>query len=189
MDMERSGATIARDHFQLGPDLGPELSSLFDLVEDNDLWRHKLPDSKLFSAGFKDLGLELDVNQNLGLFEVLSGLKADAVVERGREAIRETNRVVAKEAAMAAMVKVVRSAAWRSKPSTRTAGAPSGTRWPSSRPPLGSRRSGSSSSSSPGWVRPRARATTRFRSGHRWLRRLCLGQRVGRRRPRSRSVV
>ena len=39
MDMERSGATIARDYFGLGDRLSPEQTKLFALIEDNDLWR------------------------------------------------------------------------------------------------------------------------------------------------------
>ena len=81
IDMDRSGATIARDYFAL--DLDPptvgdgngnsqvDLGLLFAYIEDNDLWRHALPDSKAFSAGIKDYNFEFDANINTGIFDTL----------------------------------------------------------------------------------------------------------------------
>jgi hypothetical protein len=102
-DMARSGATIARDYFGLPALLearGDAASAarvlrLFALVEDNDLFRHALPDSKLFSAGLEDLRIEFDATRDGGaVFERLLALDADAVVARGRVAIVEQERVI-----------------------------------------------------------------------------------------------
>lgn len=46
-DMDRSGAGLAWDHFMLDR---PSRDVLVDYVEDRDLWRHRLPDSKLVNA-------------------------------------------------------------------------------------------------------------------------------------------
>ena len=96
IDMERSGATIARDYFALdlsinstgntdscggnsggGNSVGgnsggnSDLGQLFAYIEDNDLWRHALPDTKAFSAGIKDYDFEFNVNINPSIFETL----------------------------------------------------------------------------------------------------------------------
>ena len=75
-DMQRSGATMARDHFGVaallaggsgadgangaGAARAERVLRLFSLIEDNDLYRHALPNSKEFAAGFHDLGVDLD---------------------------------------------------------------------------------------------------------------------------------
>ena len=46
------------------------------------------------------------MNKTPGLFEVLAALKADDVIERGREAIRKTDLVVACKVATAVVVKM-----------------------------------------------------------------------------------
>ena len=47
--MDKSGATLARDYFKLK--LPEHVNTLFEYIEDHDLWRHELPESKLFAAG------------------------------------------------------------------------------------------------------------------------------------------
>ena len=78
-DLEQSGATLALGHFQ--PEIDTDLARVFSYVEDNDLWRHKLPDSKAFSAGMRSL-VNLDSET---LFESLLKLKCDEILERGRQ--------------------------------------------------------------------------------------------------------
>lgn len=68
--------------------------------------RHKLPGSKQFAAGMKDLGLELDVNKNPAIFDTLAALKVANVVGRGAAALAEVDRVVALESGLAFVVKV-----------------------------------------------------------------------------------
>lgn len=93
IDMQRSGATIAFDFFRnklltevrtlRGKDSGkdvPEVKyvpdnkvetvqKLFKFIEDGDLWRWKIPNSKAFSSGLKDLDIEFNVNANSKLFD------------------------------------------------------------------------------------------------------------------------
>ncbi|RZC70196.1 hypothetical protein C5167_033362 [Papaver somniferum] len=80
IDMERSGATIAYDYFKkkisdegVGKELVAEdklerVNQLFKYIEDVDLWRWALPDSKAFTSGMKDLNIEYDVRLDPGLF-------------------------------------------------------------------------------------------------------------------------
>jgi oligoribonuclease NrnB/cAMP/cGMP phosphodiesterase (DHH superfamily) len=80
IDMERSGATIAFDYFKEKLKLCPNqtvmevgefdrLGPLFKYIEDGDLWRWRLPNSKAFSSGLKDSGIEFDVRLNPSLFQ------------------------------------------------------------------------------------------------------------------------
>jgi hypothetical protein len=111
-DMARSGATMARDHFGVAALLGGSADAarvlrLFALIEDNDLYRHALPGSKEFAAGFHALGLELDASARGGaLFAELLALDPDAVTARGREALVEQERIVDEELAGAFAVDI-----------------------------------------------------------------------------------
>ncbi|KAK4280596.1 hypothetical protein QN277_012204 [Acacia crassicarpa] len=82
IDMERSGATIAFDYFKekllsSGADAKHQsmvkqfegVRKLYDYIEDGDLWRWKLQNSKAFSSGLKDLNIEFDVRLNPSLFD------------------------------------------------------------------------------------------------------------------------
>lgn len=75
LDMERSGATIAYDYFKekiLDKTLHREFERvrlLFDYIEDGDLWRWRLENSKSFSSGLKDLNIEFSFQLNPSLFE------------------------------------------------------------------------------------------------------------------------
>jgi len=105
-DMSRSGATLSRDHFNVSSILQSTRSSedaqrilqLFSYIEDNDLWRHALPDSKLFTAGFQSLGLDFDARKDNGaIFEKILALQVDALIAKGKEVILEQDRVIAEE--------------------------------------------------------------------------------------------
>jgi hypothetical protein len=93
IDMQRSGATIAFDFFRnklltevstsRGNESGKDVAKvkyvpdnkaetvhkLFKFIEDGDLWRWKIPNSKAFSSGLKDLDIEFNVNANNKLFD------------------------------------------------------------------------------------------------------------------------
>jgi oligoribonuclease NrnB/cAMP/cGMP phosphodiesterase (DHH superfamily) len=89
IDMQRSGATIAFDFFRNklltegGSGSGKDVAEikyvpdnkvetvhkLFKFIEDGDLWRWKIPNSKAFSSGLKDLNIEFNVNANSKLFD------------------------------------------------------------------------------------------------------------------------
>ena len=83
--MKRSGATIAYDYFRekllardgskLGDNCGriaavfERVRRLFEYIEDADLWRWHLPNSKAFSSGLKDMNIEFDPRLNPALFQ------------------------------------------------------------------------------------------------------------------------
>lgn len=100
-DMQQSGATMARDHFGVRELLAnaadrDALLHLFALIEDNDLWRHALPDCKLFAAGFAELKLDLDArNDNGAIFARLRALDVNAVIELGRQVAAANEAVFA----------------------------------------------------------------------------------------------
>lgn len=89
IDIERSGATIARDHFQCIHPLDDDLALRFRYIEDADLWRWRLPDSRAFHAGLAALRLEYDVNRNPAIFDALLALPAAAIIGRGQAAMSE----------------------------------------------------------------------------------------------------
>lgn len=93
IDMQRSGATIAFDYFRnkllteastsrnhgsgnsvtemkyLPENKLEMVHKLFKFIEDGDLWRWTIPNSKAFSSGLKDLNIEFNVNSNGKLFD------------------------------------------------------------------------------------------------------------------------
>lgn len=114
IDMGRSGATMARDTYdvarvlaaRLGADGAARVATLFAYVEDNDLWRHALPHSKEFTAGLAAAGLEYDANKHPGLWEALLALEPAALIASGRARLAEDERVIAVEAAAAYRVAI-----------------------------------------------------------------------------------
>lgn len=86
-DMERSGATIARDHFQ--PSLDESVDKMVRMVEDGDLWRWKIADSKPFYAGLSATELNFDWTENPGIFDTLIALDVAAIVDAGKTIQRE----------------------------------------------------------------------------------------------------
>ncbi|KAL8463608.1 hypothetical protein ACS0TY_034313 [Phlomoides rotata] len=88
INMDRSVATIAYDYFKerlLGGDNNgsknvalaelQKVRRLFEYIEDVDLWRWRLPNSKSFSSGLKDLNLEFDVTSNPTLFQQVASVQ------------------------------------------------------------------------------------------------------------------
>ena len=81
LDMKRSGATIAYDFFLqrlqaqspsqslFHDDEVPRLETLFKYIQDADLWTWALPDSKPFSSGLSDSGIEYSVAENAEVFD------------------------------------------------------------------------------------------------------------------------
>lgn len=79
IDMDRSGATIAHDFFKeklhaianhaITISEFERVRPLFDYIEDADLWKWNLHNSKAFSSGLKDLNIEFNANLNPSLFE------------------------------------------------------------------------------------------------------------------------
>lgn len=85
IDMGRSGATIAHDYFkeklsalESGNNLRGRESGihkfecsrkLFEYIEDADLWRWQLHNSKAFSSGLKDTNIEFNETLNPSIFQ------------------------------------------------------------------------------------------------------------------------
>ncbi|KAH7437661.1 hypothetical protein KP509_05G083100 [Ceratopteris richardii] len=113
-DMKRSGATLAFDYFtdQLqqckntvsdlhvatmkepskGLTLVDEQNLLrvrcvFDYIEDADLWKWNLPQSKAFSSGLRSLNIEYNVNINVDMFQQLLSLEAASVIAIGEKVL------------------------------------------------------------------------------------------------------
>ncbi|XP_010535036.1 PREDICTED: uncharacterized protein LOC104810434 [Tarenaya hassleriana] len=105
LDMERSGATIAYDYFmqkliEESRESCREMTDLkrmrrvFEYIEDGDLWRWKLPESKPFYSGISDLNIEYNVNQNPSLFEQLLSLDLDNVINRGKASLSQKQKLI-----------------------------------------------------------------------------------------------
>ncbi|XP_047167964.1 uncharacterized protein LOC124836800 isoform X4 [Vigna umbellata] len=108
IDMERSGATIAFDYFKdklLSPDIAVKHSSVLDeferarqlflYVEDGDLWRWRLQNSKAFSSGLKDLNIEFDARKNPSLFD--QAVNADTTLSQLRSELGHQLAIKSKE--------------------------------------------------------------------------------------------
>ncbi|KAF2946389.1 uncharacterized protein [Oryza sativa Japonica Group] len=118
IDMQRSGATIAFDFFSnklltIGSSLWNHRSGnsfngvkylpdnkletvhkLFKFIEDGDLWRWTIPNSKAFSSGLKDLDIEFDVNINRKLFDQLLELDPEEVISRGQATLSHKQKLI-----------------------------------------------------------------------------------------------
>ncbi|XP_042037398.1 uncharacterized protein LOC121783405 [Salvia splendens] len=107
IDMDRSGATIAYDYFKeklLCGDINSDTNGaiaefqrvrrLVEYIEDADLWRWHLPNSKAFSSGLKDLNLEFDVTLNPSLFQQLLSLELDSVISQGMSSLADKQKKI-----------------------------------------------------------------------------------------------
>lgn len=89
VDMNRSGATISYDYFEEKLSSGgtdakafptslvpgsdaQQVKTLFKYIEDADLWRWVLADSKAFSSGLNDMGIEFNAVANMRVFDQVS---------------------------------------------------------------------------------------------------------------------
>lgn len=93
-DMQRSGATIALDYFQ-PQGLTPHQLELFKYVEDADLWRWVLPDSRAFHAGLTSLALDLHAANNPAIFDQLLALTPAEVIAAGKPELQRQAALVA----------------------------------------------------------------------------------------------
>ncbi|XP_021679911.2 uncharacterized protein LOC110664500 isoform X3 [Hevea brasiliensis] len=103
LDMERSGATIAYDYFKEklvgnpNQNIVSEFSRLrpiFEYIEDADLWRWRLENSKAFSSGLKDLNLEFNVRLNPSLFKQLLSLDLESVIAQGMMSLSVKEKLI-----------------------------------------------------------------------------------------------
>ncbi|MQL87108.1 hypothetical protein Taro_019641 [Colocasia esculenta] len=119
LDMERSGATIAYDFFRdkylqgshsLGHDV-PEgvlwppsklvhedaverVNWLYKFIEDGDIWRWAIPESKAFYSGLKDMNIEYNVNENPSLFDQLLALDPELVISHGKATLSHKQKLI-----------------------------------------------------------------------------------------------
>ena len=112
-DMGRSGATLARDYFNLagagaalaaavgGAAPAAALLRFLELVEDHDLWRHAHADSTALSAGLADAKLDLDLAANGDALAFAFRMDLPALIARGRAAEAATRALVDAEVARA----------------------------------------------------------------------------------------
>ncbi|KAF8398828.1 hypothetical protein HHK36_014690 [Tetracentron sinense] len=119
IDIERSGATIAYDYFKekllgdtknldihsegvevgVGNELVPKseverVNWLFKYIEDGDLWRWHLQNSKAFSSGMKDLNIEYNIRSNPSLFEQLLALDLQHCISQGIVSLSHKQKLI-----------------------------------------------------------------------------------------------
>jgi len=93
--MDKSGAVVTLEHFEV--QVSESLKRVFDYIQDNDLWHHKLPNSKAFSAGLRDLKLSWNFVQEPALFEQLEALDVDEVIARGKIVLEKEQQLISHE--------------------------------------------------------------------------------------------
>ncbi|CAN8288116.1 unnamed protein product [Cochlearia groenlandica] len=108
IDIGRSGATIAFDYFthKLMEECRgsscremvdfERMRRVFEYIEDADIWKWKLPESKAFNSGILDLKIEYDFNKNPFLFQELLSLDHDSVINRGKESLCKKHKLIHK---------------------------------------------------------------------------------------------
>ncbi|KAL7613917.1 hypothetical protein Lser_V15G04927 [Lactuca serriola] len=110
IDMGRSGATIAYDYFKektLALKNGNSLSNhelgvhnfessrrIFEYIEDADLWRWRLDNSKAFSSGLKDMNFEFNIRLNPLLFQQLLSLDLEHVINQGNQSLSQKQTLI-----------------------------------------------------------------------------------------------
>ncbi|KAL0853389.1 hypothetical protein Bca101_058541 [Brassica carinata] len=103
LDITRSGATIAFDYFTQKlkeetrgncreMDDFKRMRRIFEYIEDADIWKWKLPESKAFNSGIIDLGIEYNFNENSSLFQQLLSLDHESVINRGKESLSRKHK-------------------------------------------------------------------------------------------------
>jgi nanoRNase/pAp phosphatase (c-di-AMP/oligoRNAs hydrolase) len=93
MSNKCSGCVLAHQYTELV--VSPQLQRVYDYVSDNDLWEHALESSRLFTAGFQSLQLELDFNKNPTLFKTLQEINVDELIVLGEIELERQARLIA----------------------------------------------------------------------------------------------
>ncbi|KAK9278107.1 hypothetical protein L1049_027665 [Liquidambar formosana] len=118
IDIGRSGATIAYDYFKEKliasarnldkhggeVDVGgshdvvlgeyERVKRLFEYIEDGDLWRWCLQNSKAFNSGLKDLNIEYNARLNPALFDQLLSLNLESVINQGMVSLSQKQKLI-----------------------------------------------------------------------------------------------
>eukprot|EP00877_Chromochloris_zofingiensis_P003310 jgi/Chrzof1/12980/Cz07g15050.t1 len=93
LDMNRSGATIALDFFKPAGVSDPLLEA-FKYIEDADLWRWQLPNSRAFHAGMSNVKMEYDVNKNPQALSALEHINPVEVITKGQAALQYQEELI-----------------------------------------------------------------------------------------------
>lgn len=114
IDIQRSGATIAFDYFKqklIQDAVGnfdaassschhkalnefERMRRLYEYIEDGDLWKWCLPNSKALSSGLKDLNIEFDAVLNPNLFDQLLSLDMEAMISQGIASLSHKQKLI-----------------------------------------------------------------------------------------------
>jgi len=94
VDMGRSGAMIAYDYFGLHK-THAHLRPIYEHIQDQDLWRFRVPGTKSFSAALTQMDIEYDFAKNPALAHTLQSLDVAAMIATGTELLEEQARRVA----------------------------------------------------------------------------------------------
>jgi len=119
IDMHHSGATLSHAYFtavkqysqthhtsEIGKNLtlsyyptntSTGVDQLYAYIEDNDLFKHLLPSSKEFTAGFHSLGYEFDANKNPNIFTSLLQLDCHKLIDLGKQEIEKQDTIINQE--------------------------------------------------------------------------------------------
>ena len=153
LDMARSGASLARDEYDVAPLLQARLGAagaarvlrLYSYVEDNDLWRHALPGSRACAAGLAARALPYDAAVGgHAVWEALLAADVDALQAEGGALLEAEARAVAEDVARAERVDIPWGPAVAAEAGAADAAAPAAlsclavlTQRPDLRSPLG----------------------------------------------------
>jgi oligoribonuclease NrnB/cAMP/cGMP phosphodiesterase (DHH superfamily) len=90
LEMEKSGATIAWAYFNKEKELATtkkerkRFAKIYSYIEDNDLFRRSLPDSRAFSVGLGNRNVEYDITKNPSLFLQLQTFETEDLINAGK---------------------------------------------------------------------------------------------------------
>jgi oligoribonuclease NrnB/cAMP/cGMP phosphodiesterase (DHH superfamily) len=82
-----SGCALAEHYFE--PRLTPQQREVMLYIEDNDLWRHRMPDSEAFSAGLSALNIDYRTD-----FLAMRDIDVAATIAKGRPILAERDAYV-----------------------------------------------------------------------------------------------
>lgn len=94
MRNDMSGCMLAQQYANI--QLAHYLEQVLRYVQDNDLWLHKLPNSKEFTAGLQSLKLDYDFGKNPLLLNQLLDVTVDKCVALGKEELARQAVLIAK---------------------------------------------------------------------------------------------
>jgi hypothetical protein len=83
LDMNHSGCVIALNYFGVADQMSADTLRIYEYVQDGDLWAHKLPNSKTFTAGLQARNLYYDFAKNPSEFSVMFNLGVADIMRLG----------------------------------------------------------------------------------------------------------